>query len=109
MAKKNPVYQPDYPCQTDDEKVQAPLIEKENGNIKFRKNEFELALKHYQKCVFTINFLKDILAPRGLLTKYWAEIGGPVYSNMAQCHMILKDYENGANCASKVSIRSLWN
>lgn len=49
----------DYPTRTVEEKLRVPLIEKQNGNLTFMKQDVGGAIKHYNKALFGIKMLFD--------------------------------------------------
>lgn len=47
----------DYPMKTFGEKLMVPYIERFNGNVAVRRNDMELAVKHYNKALFGMKMI----------------------------------------------------
>jgi hypothetical protein len=49
----------DYPFDTFQDKLLIPYIERYNGNICVRTNEYPMALKHYSKALMGLKMIFD--------------------------------------------------
>ena len=89
------------------EKLMVPYIERFNGNVAVRRNDMELAVKHYNKALFGMKMIfesdkEKFLQPstREEAVKYIREIEIPCCLNLAHCYNKLGDYHLAIKYAS---------
>lgn len=93
-----------YSSETVEEKLKIPYIEKQNGNILAKKEEYEASMKHYSKSLLGVKYLKDsndINTPE-LSEKFEKDIEIPVNLNLALCNIKVKNFQYVIHHASKV-------
>lgn len=72
-------------------------IERFNGNIAARNNDYRQAIQHYNKALFGLKCIFDSNREQNFLTqeaavKILTEIEIPVCRNLAQCYLSTEDY-----------------
>ena len=97
----------DYPYQTFQDKLKVPYIERFNGNICVKNQDFTRALKHYSKALFGLKMIfdgdKQAFFDSGKdAVKYIAEIEIPTCLNLSYCYLKTEEYHYAIKYAKQV-------
>lgn len=84
-----------------------PYIERFNGNICVKRQEWHGALRHYSKALFGLKQIFDgdrsaFIHSREDAVKYIAEIEIPCCLNLAHCYLKIEDYHHAIKYTSQV-------
>jgi tetratricopeptide (TPR) repeat protein len=92
-----------YPTETAADKLQVPFIEKQNGNILTRQNQYDSAITHYDKALVAMKTLFDenLIQTREMACRYICDIEIPVCLNLALCYLKQGKYHYCINFCSQ--------
>ena len=95
----------EYSTRTKEDKLLVPYIEKQNGNICSRKQDYEHAIMHYNKALFAMKMLFEnedhIIGDQETAVKFINEIEVPVCLNLSLAYLKEEHYHYSIKYASQ--------
>ena len=95
----------EYGMDTIEEKRQVPFIEKNNGSILARRQQFDQAIAHFNKALLALKVMfedKELIETEELSQRYIEEVDVPCASNLALCYLKPGQYGYAVQYASRV-------
>jgi len=95
----------DYPMNNLYNKKRVPYIEKNNGSLYLKENNYSKAIEHYNKALFSIKILiddRDLNVGEEYSVKVIKEVEMPINSNLTLWYLKLKDYEKVVEYADRI-------